>query len=66
MEHLNAFFKAHRGKQTELAAILGLWPSTVSQWKSVPAEHVRTVADFTGIPHALLRPDLYEGMEAVK
>jgi DNA-binding transcriptional regulator YdaS (Cro superfamily) len=58
MEHLIAFFKANRGKQRELASILGLYPSTVSQWKAVPAEHARKVADFTGIPVEQLRPDL--------
>lgn len=63
MEHLKAFFKANRGKQQELASHLGLWASTVSQWENVPAEHVRKVADFTGIDPAVLRPDLFEGME---
>ena len=64
MEHLVAYFKANRGQQKKLAAELGLYPSTVSQWKAVPAEHVRKVADFTGIAPALLRPDLFEGMES--
>lgn len=63
MEHLTAFFKAHRGQQIALAKHLGLYPSTVSQWKDVPPEHVRKVHEFTGIPLAKLRPDLYKGME---
>ena len=63
MEHLIAYFKANRGQQKRLASELGLYPSTVSQWKAVPAEHVRRVAEFTGITPALLRPDLFEGME---
>lgn len=64
MEHLIAFFKANRGKQKELADYLGLYPSTVNQWKDVPAEHVRKVSDFTGISLTKLRPDLYKGVEA--
>lgn len=51
-----------RGQQIRLAKHLGLYPSTVSQWQSVPAEHVRAVAEFTGIEPAKLRPDLYAGM----
>ena len=64
MEHLIAYFKANRGQQKRLADELGLYPSTVSQWKDIPAEHVRKVADFTGIAPVLLRPDLFEGMES--
>jgi DNA-binding transcriptional regulator YdaS (Cro superfamily) len=63
MDHLLAYFKANRGKQKALADELGLFPSTVSQWKSVPAEHVRKVARFTGIAPELLRPDLFKGMK---
>jgi DNA-binding transcriptional regulator YdaS (Cro superfamily) len=64
MDRLIAYFKANRGKQKALADELGLYPSTVSQWKVVPAEHVRKVAEFTGIAPAILRPDLFEGMES--
>lgn len=62
METLIAYFKANRGQQIRLAKHLGLYPSTVSQWQSVPAEHVRAVAEFTGIEPSKLRPDLYAGM----
>lgn len=62
MEHLLRYLKANRGKQRELASFLKLYPSTISQWKDIPAEHVRKVAEFTGIEAAVLRPDLYEGM----
>lgn len=58
MEHLLAYFKANRGKQRELATHLGLFPSTVSQWRSVPLAHVRRVSEFTDIPIEKLRPDL--------
>lgn len=66
MEHLRAYFKANRGKQQELANHLGLGASTVSQWQNVPAEHVRKVGEFTGIPLADLRPDLFAGLEAAE
>lgn len=64
MEQLVAYLKSNRGQQIALARHLGLSPSTVSQWKDVPPEHVRRVAEFTGISPATLRPDLYEWMEA--
>lgn len=59
MEHLVTYFKANRGEQSRLAAHLGLSPSTISQWKAVPAEHVRKVAAFTGLDPAELRPDIF-------
>lgn len=62
MEHLLRYFKANRGAQRKLADHLKLYPSTLSQWKAVPAEHVRKVSEFTGIEPATLRPDLYAGM----
>lgn len=66
MEQLRAYLTSNRGMQTKLADHLGLFSSTVSQWKAVPAEHVRKVAEFTGISPKHLRPDLYEGMETVQ
>jgi DNA-binding transcriptional regulator YdaS (Cro superfamily) len=59
MEKLIEFFKANRGTQLRLAKRLGLQPSTVSQWKSVPPEHALTVEDFTGISRHELRPDVF-------
>lgn len=64
MEKLTEYLKANRGKAKKLAEHLGLSPSTISQWKNVPPEHLRGIEDFTGIPRQQLRPDLYEGMEA--
>ena len=59
MEPLSAYFKANRGKQKELAEKLGLYPSTISQWKAVPPEYVPEVSAFTGIPREELVPDAF-------
>jgi len=59
MEKLIEYFKANRGTQIRLARRLGLQPSTVSQWKSVPVEHLPEVSDFTGIPREDLVPDAF-------
>jgi len=59
MEALNAYFKANRGKQKALAERLGLYPSTISQWKAVPVEHLAEVEAFTGISREILLPDAF-------
>lgn len=59
MEKLTEYLKANRGQAVRLARFLGLAPSTVSQWKNVPPEHVRKVEEFTGLSRADLRPDLF-------
>jgi DNA-binding transcriptional regulator YdaS (Cro superfamily) len=59
MEKLIEYFKANRGTQIRLAEKLGLQPSTVSQWKSVPVEYLPEVAAFTGIPREELVPDAF-------
>lgn len=59
MEKLIAFFKANRGSQLKLSERLGLQPSTISQWKSVPVQHLPEVSDFTGIPREELVPDAF-------
>lgn len=59
MEKLIEFFKANRGMQVRLAKRLGLQPSTVSQWRSVPVEHLAEVEDFTGIPREQLLPEAF-------
>lgn len=66
MNTLQAYFKANRGKQYELAGFLKLQPSTVSQWKEVPPKHVRKVAEFTGLSLEELRPDLYADVDGVR
>lgn len=48
------------GGPSALARALGLVPSAVTQWRSVPPRRVPAVAAITGIPRHVLRPDLYE------
>jgi len=59
MEKLIEFFKANRGTQVRLAERLGLQPSTISQWKNVPVEHLPEVSEFTGIPREDLVPHAF-------
>jgi len=59
MEKLIEYFKANRGKQKLLAERLGLQPSTVSQWRSIPVEYLPEVADFTGLKREDLCPDAF-------
>ncbi|MFP5078271.1 YdaS family helix-turn-helix protein [Rhizobium sp. YIM 134829] len=59
MKKLTEFFKANRGTQARLAETLGLRPSTISQWKAVPVEHLAEVEQFTGIPREELLPEAF-------
>lgn len=51
----------------ELARRLGISQPSVSAWRRIPAERVLAVADATGLPRTVLRPDLYpeQGERAV-
>ena len=60
MEKLTEYFKANRGTQIRLAEFLGLRPSTVSQWKSVPVEHLADVSAFTDIAREELLPEAFK------
>lgn len=42
-----------------LAQALGLAEPSVSNWRSIPAEHVLEVEALTGVARTILRPDLY-------
>lgn len=42
-----------------LARTLGISQPSVSNWQKVPAERVRAVESISGVPRAVLRPDLY-------
>jgi len=59
MEKLLEYLKANRGAQGKMARAIGLGQSTISQWKSVPLEHLPEVEAFTGIPRWILCPDAY-------
>jgi TorA maturation chaperone TorD len=47
------------GSVTELARRIGISQPSVSNWDRVPAERVVAVEAATGIPRAVLRPDLF-------
>lgn len=48
------------GGVRSLAERLGIHRVAVYQWRRVPENHVRAVADMTGIAKKRLRPDLYD------
>jgi TorA maturation chaperone TorD len=45
---------------TELARRIGISQPSVSNWDRVPAERVPSVEAATGVPRAVLRPDLFQ------
>ena len=47
------------GGITELARRIGISQPSVSNWSRVPAGRVLAVEAATGVPRAMLRPDLY-------
>lgn len=51
-----------RGRLTEISRALDVSHSTVLRWAAgrVPAERVRAVSRYTGIPPQVLRPDLFD------
>lgn len=53
-----------RGLIADIAQAVGRSPSTLSRWKTIPAQHVRNVSKVLGMPPAALRPDIFEGLEA--
>ena len=53
---------SERGAVTRIAKACNLRPSAVSQWTHVPARHLRTVSEVTGVPLEQLVP---EGPQAV-
>lgn len=59
MEPLREYLKAERGRATQLAKALDLFPSAISQWKEIPPKHVLEIERITGISRHDLRPDLY-------
>ena len=47
------------GTAANLAKVLGVTRQAVHQWHKVPLKYVRRISSFTGIPPAVLRPDIY-------
>jgi len=45
------------GMQSKIAAAIKVKPQAVHQWKMVPPEHCEIVAEITGFPPHVLRPD---------
>lgn len=59
MDKLITYLKAERGRLTKLAERIGVNPSAISQWKSVPVDHLAEVEEFTGIPREELLPSAF-------
>ncbi len=51
--------RSERGLASRIAEALGLYKSTVSQWRDIPEHHVQAIARVTGFPACRLRPDLF-------
>lgn len=49
-----------------LAREIGITRGAVAQWTKVPAERLGDVSRVTGIPMNVLRPDLFEAVEAAQ
>lgn len=49
-------------RMPEIARQLSLTRQATSKWTRVPADRVRSVADITGYPLHVLRPDLYDNL----
>ena len=47
------------GSRRKLAQSLGISFQAVCQWKRVPIERVAAVEKITGVPRAMLRPDIF-------
>ena len=63
MEKLITWVREKRGRLSELARALDITPAAITQWKQVPAERMRAISDFTGIPMMELRPDIFDDMD---
>jgi DNA-binding transcriptional regulator YdaS (Cro superfamily) len=51
------------GSSRALAEVLKISHQAVLQWRKVPAERLLDIERLTGVPRAVLRPDLYEPSE---
>jgi hypothetical protein len=52
-------FPLDRGARILIAKACGVSPSTVTQWKKVPAEYCAKVSAITGVSQTELRPDVF-------
>lgn len=64
IEVLDEWLKAVRGRAGILADALNITRAAIPQWREVPADKLVAVERVTGIKRQVLRPDLFEGMEA--
>jgi DNA-binding transcriptional regulator YdaS (Cro superfamily) len=55
---------ARGGGAVALARSLGIKHSSVCGWHQVPVDRLQTVAQATGIPPHLLRPDVFEAVQS--
>ena len=58
MEKHRALKNLPRGQLTRIARRCGIAVGSVAGWSQVPAERVPDVAEITGVPPHVLRPDL--------
>jgi hypothetical protein len=57
---VEAFRYSQYGRFAAIGRELGISKQAISGWRAIPAEWVRQLSDFTGIPAWRLRPDLYD------
>ena len=59
MDILRQYLRRERGRLTELAKVLDVYPGAICQWDKVPAARVLQVEEATGISRHALRPDVF-------
>lgn len=47
------------GGPKKLGALLGIDHSTISGWKRIPAHHATRIAEISGVPAHVMRPDVF-------
>jgi hypothetical protein len=68
MDELWAWMRAENGRVTRVAGVCikdgkPITPSSVHQWKEIPAEYVLAIEGLTEISRHLLRPDVFGKQE---
>ena len=63
MDTFTEWLKSERGRLSRLAEELRITPGAVAQWDKIPAERLGDVSRITGIPMAVLRPDIFAAAE---